>query len=408
MNEDNKYDAFKEIFSRKLENHQTPVDPSVWKEINRSLNSKSFTAKKIIVTWGSIAASIAILLAMAILYYDKGFNQSSGNHKLEKKPYETLEYPNDEPALVLDSTKYETNHNHQVAYSSVQLRGTKQEASRKTDYVEQSPRNDDYNIEKKRETDTTPFREPKKMITPKEKQEKQFAAQQTNEQDYLPLNGKKQEGFLLSVSFHTINTTQSPYYGANVSGTKIFSSGEKIVSLNKALIPNNVDGEYLTPLSFGLTLRKNINTHWGIETGLVYTYLSSIYKWNDSTPFDATQQLHYLGIPVNGVVYLLNNNHSQWNVYISAGAMLEKGLWMNVVRNQYLQDRVVTTAQKSYIDGWQWSLNSSAGISYRFADKMKLYLEPRLSYYFDNGQPVSIRTDRSVSVGFGAGLQYSF
>ena len=169
-----------------------------------------------------------------------------------------------------------------------------------------------------------------------------------------------------------------------------------------------MDGEYLTPLSFGLTLRKNINTHLGIETGLVYTYLSSIYKWNDSTPFDATQQLHYLGIPVNGIIYLWNNNHSQWNVYISAGAMLEKGLWMNVVRNQYFQDRVVTTTQKSFIDGWQWSLNSSAGISYRFADKMTLYIEPRLSYYFNNNQPVSIRTRQSVSVGFGAGLQYSF
>jgi len=172
MNEDNKYDAFKEIFSRKLENHQTPVDPSVWKEINRSLNRKSSTAKKIIVTWGSIAASVAILLVMAILYYDKGINQSSGNHKLEKKPYETLESPNDKPALISDSSKYETKHSHQVMYSSVQLRETKQEANQKTDYVEQSPRNDDYNNEKKRETDITPFRESKKMVTPKEKQEK--------------------------------------------------------------------------------------------------------------------------------------------------------------------------------------------------------------------------------------------
>jgi len=47
------------------------------------------------------------------------------------------------------------------------------------------------------------------------------------------------------------------------------------------------------------------------------------------------------------------------------------------------------------------------GISYRFANKMKLYVEPRLGYYFDNDQPMSIRTDRPVSVGIGAGLQYT-
>jgi len=39
---------------------------------------------------------------------------------------------------------------------------------------------------------------------------------------------------------------------------------------------------------------------------------------------------------------------------------------------------------------------------------MELYVEPRFSYYFDNNQPVSIRTDRPVSIGIGGGLRYSF
>ena len=124
-------------------------------------------------------------------------------------------------------------------------------------------------------------------------------------------------------------------------------------------------------------------------------------------PFDASQQLHYLGIPVNGVAYLWNNN-SKWNVYFSAGAMLEKGLWMKTVCNQHFPNDMKTTTQEDNIDGWQWSLNSSIGISYRFTNKMKLYFEPRLSYYFDNNQPMSIRTEQPISIGIGAGLQYSF
>ena len=227
--------------------------------------------------------------------------------------------------------------------------------------------------------------------------------------------------WLLAASFHTnggIGTNNTnlqspaitqtiPLHAANaLKAAAIYEPGDEVIPENRALVPDNVTGEYLVPLSFGLSVRKNINKHWGIETGLVYTYLSSNYRWTESTPFDATQQLHYLGIPVNGVVYLWN--HPKWNVYFSAGAMLEKGLWMQTVRNQHLPERVITTTQKSHIDGLQWSLNSSAGISYRFTDKMKLYVEPRLGYYFNNNQPVSIRTDRPVFIGFGAGLQYSF
>ena len=140
---------------------------------------------------------------------------------------------------------------------------------------------------------------------------------------------------------------------------------------------------------------------------MVYTYLSSRYRWNYGVAFEATQQLHYLGIPLNGVAYLWNNN-PKWNAYLSLGAMLEKGLWMKTTRNQHFWNHVVTTTQKSDIDGWQWSLNSSLGISYRFAEKMEFYVEPRFSYYFDSDQPMSIRTDWPVSVGIGGGLRYSF
>ena len=405
MNEDNKYDALKEVFRRKLENHQVPVDSSDWKAINNRLNGKTSSAKKIIVIWSSIAASVAIILAMAFLHYDKGFDQLSGNHPFEKYLYEYSEPPNDKPALAPDSTGRETG----IVVS--------QQPSRKrpaASSVNQINKIDYDNIEINRENNNEKTKA-KDMMSFGES-EKQLTAKQTDRQHHLPLTKKGHKGLLLAVSFHTnhINsntgentTMQSPLYESNFRSTNIYYSGDQVSSVNKALIPDNMTGEYLAPLSFGLSIRKNINKHYGVETGLVYTYLSSNYRWNDSTPFDATQQLHYLGVPVNGIIYL-RNNQTKWNIYLSAGVMLEKGLRMETVRKQHLPDRVVTTRQKSNIDGWQWSLNSSAGISYRFADKMKLYLEPRLGYYFDNDQPESIRTDRPVAVGFGAGLQYSF
>lgn len=63
---------------------------------------------------------------------------------------------------------------------------------------------------------------------------------------------------------------------------------------------------------------------------------------------------------------------------------------------------------RSAIDGLQWSLNLSVGVSYRLYRDWSLYLEPRYSYYFDNRQPVSYRTENMTLIGVGAGVRFEF
>ena len=411
MNEDNKYDAIKEIFSQKLENHQTSVDPSLWKSIDKSLNRKPSQAKRIIVTWISIAASLALIFATAFYYYNLKIEKKSENRTVTEKPSESLESKDDTPELVFDSAKDEIINVTKLKQKAVKKSTADSSLITKNDQSRnQSSRNNYANNEKKQEKDNSSSSEPEKKVFPQKQQEKQLTENQNGRQNIIQQSRKDDKGLLLSASIHTngvFSVQQSPQYGVNVSNTKIYAPGDKVLFPNKALIPEGVDGEYLAPLSFGLTLRKNFNKLLGIETGLVYSFLSSNYRWNDSTPFDAKQQLHYIGIPVNGIIYIWNGN-PKWDVYFSAGAMIEKGLWMNVVRNQYLPDKILSTTQKSNIDGWQCSLTSSIGIGYSFAEKMKLYLEPHLGYYFENDQPVNIRTNRPFVIGFGAGLQYSF
>ena len=50
----------------------------------------------------------------------------------------------------------------------------------------------------------------------------------------------------------------------------------------------------------------------------------------------------------------------------------------------------------------------SVGVSYRFYRDWSLYLEPRYSYYFDNNQPVSYRTENMTLIGVGAGVRFEF
>ena len=78
------------------------------------------------------------------------------------------------------------------------------------------------------------------------------------------------------------------------------------------------------PLSFGITVRKHLNNRIALESGLVYTYLYTKLSQNRTISGRATLGLHYLGIPVNLVVNLWDNPN--WNVYVSGGFMIEKGV----------------------------------------------------------------------------------
>ena len=155
-----------------------------------------------------------------------------------------------------------------------------------------------------------------------------------------------------------------------------------------------------------MTVRKDFSRYIGVETGLVYTYLSSRMSQGGYVSYNSRLNLHYLGIPVNLVVNLWDN--PKWNIYMSGGMMLEKGLRSKQMQHTYSLSSMETLVEKKGISGVQWSLNGSVGVSYRLYREWSLYLEPRISYYFDNDQPVSIRTENSVIIGLGAGFRFEF
>lgn len=166
------------------------------------------------------------------------------------------------------------------------------------------------------------------------------------------------------------------------------------------------DVSYSLPISFGFTVRKDLNRYIGVESGLMYTYLSTTFKRGGTNQSEVKSSLHYLGIPLNLVVYLWRNE--RWNIYLSGGGMVEKGL--QAVYSGYLSDNngTIHKSRKEGIDGLQWSVNASIGASYRLYGDWSLYFEPRFSHYFDCGQPASIRTDKSLGFGLSAGIRYAF
>ena len=162
--------------------------------------------------------------------------------------------------------------------------------------------------------------------------------------------------------------------------------------------------DHRPPLSFGVKAYKSIGKHGGIQSGITYTYLSSRFDWSG---YYVLQNLHYIGVPVNMVVYLWDTNPN-WRIYLSGGFMLEKGIKANYRFTRRFGNEKYTTIVNTSIDGLQWSLNSALGINYRLSKGFGIYLEPQVGYCFDNDQPASMRTEWPFYIGVNMGLNFEF
>ena len=72
------------------------------------------------------------------------------------------------------------------------------------------------------------------------------------------------------------------------------------------------------PVTFGASLRFELNEKWGIETGVTYTLLSTdLRSGSQDSYFEEEQRLHYVGIPLKVDRRLWSNK--RFEIYASAG-----------------------------------------------------------------------------------------
>ena len=160
---------------------------------------------------------------------------------------------------------------------------------------------------------------------------------------------------------------------------------------------------YSLPLNFALQVHYKINNLITVGTGFSYTYLHSKYDGLiNKKAYKIKQGIHYIGVPVN--VYFNVLNTRCFSFYGNAGASLEKGVKVRYDMTTY--DGTVKHAN-SHVKGVQFSVNTGVGIEYKFNnDKMGIYLEPNLVYYFDSKIPASIRTDQPLQVEAEVGVRF--
>ncbi|MDR2802161.1 MAG: PorT family protein [Prevotellaceae bacterium] len=390
--------TLKYLFRDKLENYETPVDPADWDIVRRRLQQQK--QRKTAVFWFSTSAAaaaaalffvlhhpsvgehspvvpaVAVVSPLSIAVPDK-MQQSAPKFakNTSTSTRKTIASLPEQP--LLDATRHEIPAKTNIPADTVQTVNTPPQIIAEAK-------------EEKAETpiplgmqDSLPaFPLAEEIVQPEQPKRKKWA---------LALLANQSGGMRTANSFDFMNgfAASSAFSDASTAEAKYNETNHATATTHHI------------PLSFGLTFRFYFTSHWAVESGLVYTYLSSEYKYGNE--YRLKQQLHYLGLPANIVYQFIGSK--RFSVYVSGGGMLEKGVGANYTAIT----SVSQTDSRENIAGWQWSLNGQIGGSYHFSKHFSLYVEPGMRYFLpDARQPESMRTERPFNFSLGFGLRTNF
>lgn len=169
------------------------------------------------------------------------------------------------------------------------------------------------------------------------------------------------------------------------------------------------NSSYAIPVTFGATVKISFGNNWAIGTGLNYTmlqrtfagkyteYLDGVLKHDIES--DIRHTTHYIGIPVNAYYTFLSGQRIK--LYAYAGGTAEKA-----VSNKFkVLDGPERITYSEKAKGMQFSAGAGLGVEFNVIDRLGIYVNPGVRYFFDCDQPVSIRTQQPFMMDFEIGLR---
>jgi len=407
----NERDALSELFRQKLENHRVPVDVNGWDNLQERLKAKD---KRRIPFWFWLSGGAAVA-AIALLFTLHPFTESIDT--LGKAKINTHQQASQNRGSIAGTGQQQPKVNQTNPTAFIQENTTKQITNIPSKEMAQ------YNPSQ----DQTAYKDIDSIKTAQNsnfKNETGMAQNSTGNKDTVSKNNRNIPNSLADESIQDkrqkTKDKNSWLLAAAVGSDGNFTSGNgndglTVSNTNVAGAPTGYPTKtpvgfsninYAPPISFGLIIRKNLNKSWSMESGLVYTYLLTTFENAGVQQNNAGLHLHYIGVPLNLIARLWN--YPTWEIYVSGGAMAEKGIRSFYVLNQYTGNREYTSTVTSAIDGFQWSVNGGIGATYKLNQHLGIFFEPKISYYFDDKQPVSARTEYPAVIGLTAGVRLQF
>lgn len=161
------------------------------------------------------------------------------------------------------------------------------------------------------------------------------------------------------------------------------------------------------PVTFSLTLHKNINERWGGEIGLQYTHLRSDFTIIGDNRMEGIQKINYIGIPLKGTLNIWKQK--SFSIYTSAGITLDIPVESTFEKSVWENGQLILRQKNNLYPSLQWSTSFGIGIQYQLAPNIGIYAEPNLHYYFNNGDNIeTIRTEKPLNVTLPIGIRFSW
>lgn len=181
-------------------------------------------------------------------------------------------------------------------------------------------------------------------------------------------------------------------------GIGIFNQGKSVKTEYKHRLPVRV----------GLNVAYRLTDRLSVESGVSYTRLSSDMKDGTKNNYSSSsQKLDYIGVPLN--VKYRAFGYRRLSVYASAGLLTEK-----CVSGKTTHEYVISGEKKKHEaedvaeKPWQLSVNAALGAQLDVLRNVGVYVEPGVSYYFDDRSPLStIYKEKPLNFNLNMGVRYT-
>ena len=181
-------------------------------------------------------------------------------------------------------------------------------------------------------------------------------------------------------------------------GIGIFNQGKSVKTEYKHRLPVRV----------GLNVAYRLTDRLSVESGVSYTRLSSDMKDGTKDNYSSSsQKLDYIGVPLN--VKYRAFGYRRLSVYASAGLLTEK-----CVSGKTTHEYVISGEKKKHeaedvaAKPWQLSVNAALGAQFDVLRNVGVYVEPGVSYYFDDRSPLcTIYKEKPLNFNLNLGVRYT-
>lgn len=238
----------------------------------------------------------------------------------------------------------------------------------------------------------------------------------TLDEDASRVSGQRKALSLkLAVASSSFSSTSHSGYGAmygssvaafRFSATPVADDGYSAVLLKNNYQEVSTTSRHYLPVNVGFSLGWEFAPGFSLSAGVDYTCLvSDLSSGTDATRYETRQTLHYLGIPVTLEWSFVKR--PRLRAYLYAGGQARKTVY-GTSSTRYVIDSAPwePVIEKIGEAPLQWSAGAGAGVEYMLGDKVGLYAEPGLNYYFDNGSPVeNVFKSRPLNFNLSLGLR---